>query len=202
MFYYLYQITNLVNGKIYVGVHKTKNLDDGYMGSGKILKNAINKHGIESFRKDILEFFENRELMYVRESEIVTEEFLARDDVYNLRRGGSGGFDWINNSGLNGSDKGVEKRTELLKTDWKEEWKKSHQIGITKRVQYDKENKLGLWSPEYVSPFNSIELQHELMERARRANLGSTFINNGKINKKIKKNESIPEGWVKGRIRT
>lgn len=95
-YYYIYQITNLVNGKIYVGVHKTKNLDDGYMGSGKIIRRAILKHGIENFKKDILEFFDMPESMYLREKEIVTKEFLARSDVYNLRRGGTGGFDYIN----------------------------------------------------------------------------------------------------------
>jgi hypothetical protein len=96
MFYYLYQITNKVNGKIYVGVHKTRNLNDGYMGSGKIIKTAIEKYGIDNFEKVIQEAFENAEAMYAREKEIVTEEFLSRDHVYNLRRGGDGGFDFIN----------------------------------------------------------------------------------------------------------
>ena len=96
MYYYIYQITNLVNNKIYVGVHKTKNLNDGYMGSGRIIRSAIQKYGVSNFSKVILEFFENAELMYAKEKEIVTEEFLARDDVYNLRRGGTGGFDYIN----------------------------------------------------------------------------------------------------------
>ena len=96
MFYYLYQITNNVNGKIYVGVHKTKNLDDGYMGSGKVIKSAIKKHGLENFTKVILETFENAEAMYAREKEVVNDEFLLREDVYNLRRGGYGGFDHIN----------------------------------------------------------------------------------------------------------
>lgn len=41
MHFYLYQITNLINGKIYVGVHKTKSLDDGYMGSGKVIQRTV-----------------------------------------------------------------------------------------------------------------------------------------------------------------
>lgn len=100
-YYYLYQITNLVNAKIYIGVHKTRNLDDGYMGSGKVIRAAIEKHGIINFRKDILEFFETAEAMYAREKEVVTEEFLLREDTYNLRRGGTGGFDYINSNKLN-----------------------------------------------------------------------------------------------------
>ena len=101
MFYYLYEIKNKINGKIYVGVHKTKNMNDGYMGSGKVIQDAIKKHGIENFTKVILEMFDNSNDMFLKETEIVTDEFLARDDVYNLRRGGSGGFDYINAHGLN-----------------------------------------------------------------------------------------------------
>lgn len=100
MFFYLYRITNSVNGKIYVGVHKTKHLDDGYMGSGKIIKQAIEKHGKEKFNKEILEFFQTYRDALAKEREIVTEEFLNRPDTYNLRRGGGGGFDYINNSGI------------------------------------------------------------------------------------------------------
>lgn len=102
MFFYLYQITNKVNGKIYVGVHKTKNLDDGYMGSGAIIQRAVKKHGLENFEKVILETFEDQESMYAREKEVVTDEFLLREDVYNLRRGGFGGFEYINKNGLSG----------------------------------------------------------------------------------------------------
>jgi hypothetical protein len=101
MFYYLYEIKNTLNGKIYVGVHKTKNMNDGYMGSGKILLAAIQKYGIENFTKTVLGEFSNSDEMYLREKEIVNEEFLSRDDVYNLMRGGSGGFEYINSKGLN-----------------------------------------------------------------------------------------------------
>ena len=99
-YFYLYQITNLINGKIYVGVHKTSSMEDGYMGSGKVILRAYEKYGIDNFTKVILETFDNSELMFAREKEVVTDEFLLREDTYNLRRGGFGGFDYINKSGM------------------------------------------------------------------------------------------------------
>lgn len=102
MLFYLYKTTNLINGKIYIGVHKSRCSEDSYMGSGKLLISAIEKYGIENFEKTILEYFDNAESMYAREKEIVNEEFLSRVDVYNIKCGGDGGFEWINKSGIGG----------------------------------------------------------------------------------------------------
>ena len=85
MFYTIYKITNQIDGKIYIGSHKTLDLDDSYMGSGKYLKLAQEKYGLENFKKEILFVFDTPELMYAKEKEIVNEEFLALENTYNLK---------------------------------------------------------------------------------------------------------------------
>lgn len=89
-YFYLYKITNMINGKIYIGVHSTDNLNDSYMGSGVALHRAFEKYGIENFRKEILMFFHNNQELYNKESEIVTESFVERKDTYNMTTGGYG----------------------------------------------------------------------------------------------------------------
>ena len=53
-FYIIYKITNQINGKYYIGRHATKDVNDSYMGSGIGIKNAINKHGVKNFTKEII----------------------------------------------------------------------------------------------------------------------------------------------------
>lgn len=196
MFYYMYQIKNKVNGKIYVGVHKTSNMDDGYMGSGKVIRAAIIKHGIENFEKTILETFETSEEMFKREKEVVTEDFLSRDDVYNLRRGGSGGFDYLNKTGQNNKAKqylkGGQTYASRLKNNEEFRNAESERKSVLNRQQY---------ANGRVSVFKNPVLQQELSERAKQVNLGSMWINNNTQEQKIKKSDPIPDGWVKGRLK-
>jgi len=88
---YCYKITNNINNKIYIGVHRTDNLSDGYMGSGKILKLAILKYGVENFTKEVLEFFDSYREALIYERSIVTVDFIEDDSNYNVKEGGYGG---------------------------------------------------------------------------------------------------------------
>ena len=93
--YLIYKTTNLVNGKIYIGKHETDNLDDGYLGSGNLLRRAIKKYGEKNFKREILFECSSREEMNAKETELVNEDFLNRDDVYNIKLGGQGGWDYV-----------------------------------------------------------------------------------------------------------
>ena len=104
MYYYLYKITNLINNKIYIGKHKTIKLDDGYMGSGKILRGAFKKYGIENFKKDIIEFYNSDDEVLLAEKEMANEEFVKRNDTYNIKIGG-GKSGWLSPGYITVKDK-------------------------------------------------------------------------------------------------
>jgi len=89
----LYQTTNLVNGKIYVGVHKPSNTKYSkyYLGSGTAILSAIEKYGRNNFIRTSLAEFTCVEEAYLAESKMVTEEFCRREDTYNIKTGGMGG---------------------------------------------------------------------------------------------------------------
>ena len=88
IFNYTYQTKNLLNGKTYLGIHTTSNLDDGYLGSGVILKKAIAKHGKENFKLEILSFWDTREEAIEEEEFLVSESWVLSEDNYNLIGGG------------------------------------------------------------------------------------------------------------------
>jgi hypothetical protein len=90
--YLIYQITNLINNKIYIGKHCTEDINDNYMGSGTLIRKAIKKYSNKNFKKEILFTFDNEECMDSKEREIINEEFVNRKDTYNLTLGGNGSW--------------------------------------------------------------------------------------------------------------
>lgn len=117
MHHFIYKTTNLLNGKYYIGVHSTDELNDGYLGSGIALKAAIEKYGRENFERVIVEYFDSAEAAYSREREIVNEAFVNLEETYNLKIGGHGGYigkDFyeqysISRTGYKHSDEVIEK---------------------------------------------------------------------------------------------
>jgi hypothetical protein len=90
-YHYIYKTSCLITGRFYVGMHSTDNLDDGYLGSGKILRYSIAKHGRENHVKHILQFAKDRTALALLEAELVNESLLSDPLCINLKYGGAGG---------------------------------------------------------------------------------------------------------------
>lgn len=75
----------------YIGCHQTDNLNDGYLGSGKHLKRAINKYGVDNFTFEVLHSASSKKEMFELERSIVNEALVKDPMSYNLKIGGSGG---------------------------------------------------------------------------------------------------------------
>ncbi len=103
--YIVYKTTNLVNGKIYIGVHKTLTPYefDGYLGNGiyinsksrcnknYVFHRAILKYGFENFKRETIKIFDNEKDAYTLEKELVNEDFVNSENTYNMVLGGCGG---------------------------------------------------------------------------------------------------------------
>lgn len=95
---FTYQTKNLINGKTYIGVHRTDNLNDGYIGCGltrsKKTKNktpfqkAVNKYGYDNFKCEILYFFDTYQEALDEEVWLVNEKWVEDKNNYNVRTGG------------------------------------------------------------------------------------------------------------------
>lgn len=132
-YFTVYRTVNLFNGKFYFGVHKTENPNDEYLGSGTYIKRAVEKHGAQSFRKEVLFIYLDAESAFAKEDELV-QCWRHHPLCKNLRKGGSGGFDWINSEGLNNSSQNYRKATNawLSKSATDEEFRKQHSKRIEK----------------------------------------------------------------------
>lgn len=100
-FNFVYQTKNMINGKLYIGVHCTDNLKDGYIGCGITRQSnasrksrttpftsSVNKYGYENFKREILCFFDTEEEAYEEEAWLVDENWVNRKDTYNVSLGG------------------------------------------------------------------------------------------------------------------
>ena len=94
--YFTYVTENLVNGKRYYGAHSTANMEDGYLGSGKLILKAIAKYGKQAFSRQVIATYNSREELFEAEKQLVTKEVTEDPNTYNLAIGGLGGGPEVN----------------------------------------------------------------------------------------------------------
>lgn len=127
--YVVYKVKNTLNNKIYIGVHKTEDINDSYLGSGVMIKKAVEKYGAECFEKDILHICETRKEAYSLEREYVDEKFIANQKTYNLRLGGMGGSAKNRKFSESHRKKLSEAAKKRVHTMWMYDDKKKEEIG-------------------------------------------------------------------------
>ncbi len=206
-YHFIYKTTNLLSGKYYIGMHSTNSLEDGYLGSGKRLRYSINKYGVESHVREILEFVESREELKKREKEIVTLNEIAKEECMNLTVGGEGGFT-PEQQRLN-AEKSNAKQKILRETD--PEWveKKSKALSEGNKKAYDEGRREKYYFHDWNGKSHSDETKKKIGEKNSEnqkgkgnSQYGTCWITRDGENKKIKKDELdefIQQGWKKGR---
>ena len=244
--YYVYKTTNIVNNKIYIGVHKSNDIQsDQYFGSGDLLRTAIAKYGKQKFKRQILYQFKDKQSAYAMQKLIVDKQFVKRKGTYNTRYGGEGGF-----GHMKGTICVKDADGNVFRVDKNDPRYSSGQlIHITKRMVPVRDKggntfNVAIDDPRYISgqlshtskgkkfqskrgmvtvkdkygtnfrvykddqrylsgQLVSVNRGHKYPQNhqagQRNSQYGTMWITNTIQNKKIKKQQPVPQGWKKGR---
>lgn len=205
-YHFIYKTTNTINNKFYIGMHSTDNLNDGYLGSGKRLWYSIRKYGKENHKIEIIEFFENREKLKIREIEIVNEKLLQNPMCMNIGLGGEGGLhneEHAKKFHAAGGKKVLQllnkRHINKLKND------KNYYDKFIKSIKDSIPLQTGINNPFYNKKHSKetkkqIGLTNSIKQKGEKnSQYGKYWITNGKENKLVKKENIIPNGWILGR---
>ncbi len=135
LFYTIYKIVNLVNGKFYIGRHGTDDLDDDYPGGGSLLPTVRKKYGEENLIKyTLFIFYTEKEMMDMEELLVDPKDPMN----YNMCVGGYGGAsDYINEkirkTKLNNNRKWSEEDKQEMSRDAMTYWDKVRSGEITRK---------------------------------------------------------------------
>lgn len=204
-YHFVYKTINLKNERYYIGMHSTNDLNDGYIGSGTYLKRSINRYGKENFKIEILRYCNSREELEKVEKELVNEDLLKDKSCMNLKPGGSGGVCNVEHN-KKFTEAGIGKRKWLKEND--PEWvkRKSKKTSEVNKKLYSE----GKRKRYYFYNWEGKKHRPETIEKMKQSHKGkgikeqnsqyeTVWITNEKESKKIKKEQSIPQGWRLGR---
>ena len=223
MYYFIYKTTNKINGKYYIGMHKTDDLEDGYLGSGTYFSRALEKYGKENFEREILEYCNSDEEMHNAEARYITEDVVNDKKSYNLKLGGFGGWDYVNKNltveerKRRGKHCSIVFKEKLKDPEYYEKW---HQMMVKVNASQSKRNKAseslkehwklhgGAWTGKHHKESTKRKIGEANAKQQRgtgNSQYGTCWISNTLIKKSIiiKKEflfDYISEGWIKKRI--
>jgi hypothetical protein len=194
-YFTIYRITNRVNGRYYIGKHITYNLDDGYMGSGKVLVEALRKYGRDQFEKEYLFFGFNKQDMDWAEKQLVVT---YQDDPlsYNIKPGGEGGSAYGPKNSFFGKAHSLETKAKIR------DKKLGKRHSPSTEFQKGQQTRLGISHDETTKQIlREATLRQWAEGRAVKRLPGTVmWINNGAVSKMVSPDSEIPEGFMPGRI--
>lgn len=172
----------LIDGKKYIGLHEGS-IEDGYIGSGLYFKRAVERHGIENFKRIILYYeYESVQNLYQKEFDIINlHNAVFSEEYYNLT-----------NYSPKCAVKGKRKR--IVTEETKEKIRKARKGSKASQETKDKMSKMRKGKP---SPTKGMK---GLTSGSVNGQYGKHWYNNG-IEDGTFLPQDVPVGWVRGRIR-
>jgi len=133
--YSIYKTVNEITGKFYVG--KQSSNRTYYLGSGKLLQRAIDKHSKHNFTKVILEDGLTAQQASIREQYWIAKTGAMGNQGYNMNSGGTGGdnsryIDYEKRGNPSDNFAGRQRWWKNLSTDEKAKWKESNRLSKCK----------------------------------------------------------------------
>lgn len=176
MYGYIYLTTNLVNGRKYVGQHKSSVFTESYKGSGKLVRQAFEKYGWDNFKVELLEECNSKEDLDRAEINWISKlSAVYSDEYYNIAFGGNSRHGPI-------SDEQKKALSEFGKTRTGE-----------KNPFYGKHH-----SPETIQKIKDANASRTDFSSCG-ANRGKVVVNNGEVEIFISPGDEVPEGFSLGR---
>ena len=210
-----YKTINLITGEYYIGSHKTDNLDDGYLGSGRFLRKSIEKYGVENHKREILGIFDTRKESLDLEHKLIKEKKLTQKCILLNQSSGGQSFDWINEHKLNNSNDNNIKAHKIHLQKMKNDTQYNNRVrtkislGIrnSEKVKINNFNKRGKPSG-FLNKEHSQETKLKISLAKKGKNMGinnsqfgSYWITNGNTNIKWSDNKgNIPNNYYRGRV--
>jgi hypothetical protein len=210
-YHYIYKTACSVTGKFYVGMHSTDELEDGYLGSGKILGYSRRKHGDENHTKEILEYCSSRVELKQREKQIINDELLSDSLNINLKYGGEGGWDHIKSSphyqeqqALAGKNGGFKNRNLMSATAIQNTLAGNRKGGKNSKIQQNRCDWTGRTHKEETKiQIGTTVSKHQTGQG--NSQFGTCWVTDGIKPVKIKKeqlDEFLAKGFIRGRKHT
>lgn len=219
-FFVIYQTTNLISGKIYVGQHRTNLVCDGYLGSSIPLMQDIKKYGKHNFKRIILALCKDENDLNKVEAFFVTKEFVNRPDTYNQIIGGiCGNAAYSEISKLGNAQKSFLLQNDIefqkrfhdsmsqaqRKLRRSNEYSKIREKLRAKMKELNRSGKIGLKRPHTEIEIENMKRTFQRIghqQGSKNSSFGSCWIHNTITNKRVKVSEKqkyLDQGWILGR---